>query len=153
MKSLVALVLSLAVVAACSSDGTIPPPDASSDGPTPDGASGDAAADASVDVVLDAPADGSEPADSGGSCGPTWTPTQCGNCGGQSSGTTCNQSCVASSCGDGKAYAAQCDLSKGTCDCYIDQVKVCSCTITKPANPNGCEPESYGGVMCCWNVG
>ena len=143
-RAIFVLLTTLTGVAACSS--SVPtPPDASSDGsPSNDAPSDVMATDAPPDVVQ---------SDSGGQCGPTWTPTQCGNCGGQSNATSCNQTCDASSCGDGKAYSAVCDLTKGTCDCLIDQVKVCSCTITKPNNPNGCEPEAYGGVMCCWNVG
>lgn len=133
-RPILALATSLSLVVACSS--TPAPPDASSDGAP--------ANDAPNDVVA---------TDSGGQCGPSWSPTQCGNCGGQSSSTSCNQTCDATSCGDGKGYSAVCDLTKGTCDCFVDQVKACSCTITQPNNPNGCEPEAYGGVMCCWNVG
>ncbi len=143
------LVASFALVAACSS--STAPPDASTDG-----SPNDALLDAPVaDGPSDAPVDviAQDVVDSGGQCGPSWQPTSCGNCNGQSTTQTCSQTCDASSCGDGKAYSAVCDLQKGTCDCLIDQVKVCSCTITKPNNPNGCEPEAYGGVMCCWNVG
>jgi len=109
----------------------------------------DDAAETPADVPLeDAPGE-----ESGGSCGPTWHPTSCGDCSGGSGGDTCYQDCAGAACGDGHDYRAECNGTTGVCRCLIDGVEACACTSTNPIDVMGCEPEEWGGANCCWNVG
>jgi hypothetical protein len=85
-------------------------------------------------------------------CAPSWHPTSCGDCGGGGDSTGCWQDC--SSCADGSTYRAECDTATSTCQCYIDDAPVCTCTPThSPGDSMGCQPEEWGGANCCWNVG
>ena len=116
----------------------------------------DTATDTAVDVGPDVPPDTAVDtgSDTTGDCGPSWHPTSCGDCGGGSDGTGCYQSCVPSSCGDGRGYMADCDTATMTCHCYIDDIEVCTCTPEySPSGSMGCQPEEWGGANCCWNVG
>jgi hypothetical protein len=86
-------------------------------------------------------------------CWSGWQPTTCHDCSGNADATGCDQTCKAPSCGDGKSYRAVCSSTTGLCQCFIDNVEVCSCKSKITSNKLGCEPEKYGGQNCCWNVG
>ncbi|HEX7604628.1 MAG TPA: hypothetical protein VF316_23580 [Polyangiaceae bacterium] len=141
------LVVPVVLVLACSSTETPTGPDAQADAPV------DAPKDGAVSDAPSTDAAGDVASFDAGQCGPDWKPTQCADCTGGGTSTTCTQGCDPTSCGDNHYYFAKCDLAAGTCQCFIDQVQACSCKITKPDAGAICEPEQLGGVNCCWNVG
>ena len=88
-------------------------------------------------------------------CAPVWHPfgagNYCSNCPGGGGGNGCWQECQG--CPDGSVYRAECNTAVGICVCLIDGVEVCTCESANPQSEIGCQPEEYGGVICCWNVG
>ena len=140
-------------------DGAAASDAAMSDGGRPtvtDSGRGDGGAliDAPVSAADAGPVDAGAIADAGGSsgCMPAWHPTTCGACGGRDGESSCELVCSADGCTDGHSYGAFCNAAEGTCRCFVDDVEICACSMTRTGSPLSCEAETSGGASCCFDL-